>query len=65
VFRTSVLRFRDDVEFRLDREAAVVHVRSASRIGLSDLGANRYRLESIRKRWDPQDPSGGARQPSD
>ena len=51
IFKTRVLRFRDDVEFRLDSEARVIHVRSASRVGHSDLGKNRDRVESIRERW--------------
>ena len=40
--------FVDDAEFLLDREQRVVHVRSASRIGYSDLGKNRRRMEDIR-----------------
>jgi Protein of unknown function (DUF1499) len=40
--------FVDDVEFWLDRTANVVHVRSASRLGKSDLGVNRKRVEQIR-----------------
>ena len=51
VFRTRLLRFRDDVEFRLDRDQGVIQVRSASRLGYSDLGANKARVESIRERW--------------
>lgn len=46
-FRTR-LGFVDDGEFALDREAAVIHVRSASRLGYSDLGKNRARLEEVR-----------------
>lgn len=53
IFRSPLFRFPDDVEFRLDPAASVVHVRSASRIGYSDLGANRRRIESIRERWLP------------
>jgi uncharacterized protein (DUF1499 family) len=56
VFRTAVLRFRDDVELRLDEAAGVIHVRSASRIGYSDLGVNRDRIESIRARWSAPAP---------
>ena len=41
-------RFVDDLELLLDREDAVVHVRSASRIGYSDFGANRRRVEALR-----------------
>lgn len=51
VYQTPLLRFVDDVEFRLDAEQAVIHVRSASRVGRSDLGANRKRGEKIRERF--------------
>jgi len=47
---TRWLRFTDDVEFWLDRKAGVIQVRSASRLGESDLGANRTRIESLRAR---------------
>jgi uncharacterized protein (DUF1499 family) len=40
--------FVDDGEFLLDRTNKVIHVRSASRLGYSDLGKNRSRLEAIR-----------------
>lgn len=52
VWRTPVLRFRDDVEFLVAAEGpgALVHVRSASRVGHSDLGANRRRVEELRQR---------------
>jgi uncharacterized protein (DUF1499 family) len=50
---TSLLmRFVDDVEFRFDSTANVIHVRSASRLGESDLGVNRKRVEGIRAKWD-------------
>ena len=45
---TPVLKFTDDVEFWLDRQAGVIHFRSASRIGRKDLGVNRARIEAIR-----------------
>jgi len=44
-----IFRFRDDVEFVVDRQANLIHFRSASRVGKSDLGANRKRMEEIRK----------------
>lgn len=47
-FRTR-LGFVDDVEFRVDEVAGVIHVRSASRKGYWDLGANRRRVETIRE----------------
>ena len=40
--------FVDDAEFLLDREKKVIHLRSASRLGYSDLGKNRRRVEEIR-----------------
>ena len=45
---TPLLRFTDDLEFWLDAEQGVIHVRSASRIGEDDLGTNRKRAETIR-----------------
>ncbi len=41
--------FVDDGEFLLNREAGVIEVRSASRLGYWDLGKNRRRLEEIRR----------------
>lgn len=52
VYKTPWVRFVDDVEFRLDNEQAVIHVRSSSRVGRSDFGANRQRVEKIRERFD-------------
>ncbi len=49
-FTTPLLRFIDDIEFLLDETNSVIHVRSASRIGHSDLGTNRKRIEAIRQR---------------
>ena len=46
---SDVLRFVDDVEFFFDDRQKVIHVKSASRIGYSDLGVNRRRVEKIRK----------------
>jgi len=47
-FTSRVLGFVDDVEFQLDAPAKRIHVRSASRLGRSDLGVNRARIESLR-----------------
>ena len=48
---TALLRFRDDLEFAADDLGKVIHVRSASRIGWSDLGANRRRVEAVRAQF--------------
>jgi uncharacterized protein (DUF1499 family) len=50
-FTTRWLRFVDDVEFLLEPAAGVIHVRSASRLGYSDLGTNRHRVEAIRRQF--------------
>ncbi|MCY7273575.1 MAG: DUF1499 domain-containing protein [Phormidesmis sp. CAN_BIN44] len=47
-FASNLMGFVDDVEFYLDKTAGVIHVRSASRLGQSDLGVNRQRVEAIR-----------------
>ena len=50
-FKTSFWRFVDDVEFALDDSADVIHFRSASRLGYSDLGVNRERMKKVRSRF--------------
>ncbi len=47
---TALLGFVDDLECLLDGSARVIHVRSASRVGYSDLGVNRKRVEILRAR---------------
>lgn len=47
VYTTSLMRFKDDVEFLLDDESQRVHFRSASRIGYSDFGVNRSRYHDL------------------
>ena len=48
-FTSALFRFVDDVEFLIDEKNRTIHVRSASRVGYSDLGVNRKRVEKIRK----------------
>mgnify|MGYP002789515055 CR=1 FL=1 len=47
-FRSRVFRFVDDVEFLADPARGVIEVRSASRVGYSDMGVNRRRMEHLR-----------------
>lgn len=47
-FRSLVFRFVDDVECLLDPASGVIQIRSASRVGRSDFGVNRRRVERIR-----------------
>jgi uncharacterized protein (DUF1499 family) len=46
--RSAVLRFVDDLELVLRAERGEIAVRSASRVGYSDLGVNRRRVERLR-----------------
>lgn len=50
-YRSWLFRFVDDVEFLIDAESRTIHFRSASRLGYSDLGANRQRMERVRQMW--------------
>lgn len=49
-FKSALFRFVDDVEFELDSENSIIHVRSASRSGYYDFGVNRRRVELIRSK---------------
>ncbi len=54
-------RFVDDVELRLDGAGGVLQVRSASRVGHSDLGVNRKRIEALRQRLQLLQEEAGRR----
>ncbi|MEN9539136.1 MAG: hypothetical protein RLZZ126_1371 [Pseudomonadota bacterium] len=49
--QTALMKYTDDVEFALDAQARVIHVRSSSRLGRKDYGVNRARVEAVRKRF--------------
>jgi uncharacterized protein (DUF1499 family) len=55
--RSAIIGFVDDVEFYFPEEK-VIHVRSASRLGYSDLGVNRKRVEKLRKLFDAEVSKG-------
>ena len=55
---SAIMRFVDDVEFFFDVRQKVIHVKSASRVGYSDLGVNRRRLEKIRTRFRERNNNG-------
>lgn len=50
-FRSHWFRFVDDVEFLIETNG-VIQVRSASRVGHSDLGVNRKRIENLRAQFE-------------
>jgi uncharacterized protein (DUF1499 family) len=51
-YRSRVIGFVDDVEFRVDNLNGRVHVRSASRVGKSDLGVNPKRYQALRQAFE-------------
>ena len=48
-FTSSLFRFVDDLELRIDPGHRTIHLRSASRVGHGDLGVNRKRVELLKK----------------
>ena len=53
-FTSALFRFVDDEEFYFPKEKAdetVIHARSATRVGRSDFGVNRKRIERIRSKF--------------
>ena len=47
--RSFLFRFVDDVELLFDEDTKTIHFRSASRVGYSDFGVNRNRMEEVRR----------------
>ncbi len=54
--RSRLFRFVDDLEVLLDDGEQRIHLRSASRVGYSDFGVNRRRLEEIRRLFLAEGP---------
>ena len=54
IFKSKLFRFVDDMEFRMDAANRLIHVRSAARVGYSDLGVNRRRVETLRRRFSQE-----------
>jgi len=46
--RSLLFRFIDDVEILFDDASKTIHFRSAARVGYSDFGVNRRRMEEVR-----------------
>ena len=49
VFTSRIFHFVDDFELRIDKKNKVIHIRSGSRTGYSDLGVNRKRADKFRE----------------
>lgn len=50
-FTTAIGAFIDDVEFYFPSEEKVIHMKSSSREGWWDLGANRRRLKRVKRKF--------------
>ena len=50
--KSLIFGFVDDVEFLINEDRREIDFRSASRVGYSDLGANRRRMEKIRQAFE-------------
>lgn len=50
-YQSQLFGFKDDVSFHIDPRRGVIDVKSTSRVGYSDLGVNRKRLEAIRAQF--------------
>ena len=48
VFASKTFGFKDDLEVFIPDSSKLVHIRSAARVGRSDMGVNRARYETIR-----------------
>ena len=48
VVKAPLMQFRDDVQLAFKQQASDIQVRSSSRLGISDMGVNRRRIESLR-----------------
>lgn len=49
IFTSDFFKFVDDLEIRIDTDNQLIHLRSASRVGYSDAGVNKQRVEALRK----------------
>jgi len=50
---TPLMKFRDDVQLLFIPDDGLIQVRSSSRLGLSDLGTNARRVETLREQVNP------------
>jgi len=51
-FRSLIFQFIDDVELYFPPDQAIIHVKSESRKGYYDFGANRRRVERLRSTFE-------------
>jgi uncharacterized protein (DUF1499 family) len=49
VVTTPAMRFKDDVQLQFVSAKDIIHIRSSSRLGYSDMGTNAARVKRLRK----------------
>jgi uncharacterized protein (DUF1499 family) len=54
--RSALFRYVDDLELQLRAEGRTIAIRSASRVGFSDMGVNRDRVERLRSLFETPQP---------
>ena len=53
IVKTPLMKFRDDIQLLFLPDDRLIQVRSSSRLGLSDLGTNARRVETLRDQLKP------------
>ncbi len=48
-YTSNIFRYVDDFEIRIDNKEKTIHIRSASRVGHSDMGTNLKRIEHFKQ----------------
>lgn len=48
-FTSTIFKFVDDLEITIDLTRKLIHIRSASRVGYSDMGVNKKRVEQLKQ----------------
>lgn len=56
-FTSRFFHFIDDVELRMEPQEDLIHIRSGARVGYSDFGVNRKRIEKIRQLFSKAEKS--------
>jgi len=51
-FTSAIFGFVDDLEIRMDTNKKIIHIRSVSRVGRSDLGVNKKRVERLKQLYE-------------
>jgi uncharacterized protein (DUF1499 family) len=54
IFTSSLFKFVDDFEIRINNETKLLSIRSASRVGYSDFGVNMRRVKEFSKQFDTE-----------